>query len=111
MLSGPQELPDEQAGVVALAGQQVSPGPPHLMQRLSWQVWPAPQVAVYPDPQQGWLRLPQPVQLPPVQVPASDESWPQVCPGATHEPPKQQAPPPQVLPVQQAAPGAPQVLQ
>jgi hypothetical protein len=51
------------------------------------------------------------VQEPPVQVPASDEAWPQVWPAATHAPPKQQAPPEQVLPVQQAAPAAPQAVQ
>jgi hypothetical protein len=46
VLSRPQPKPLEQAGVVAVAGQQASPAPPQRMQRLSWQVWPGPQVAV-----------------------------------------------------------------
>jgi hypothetical protein len=64
-----------------------------------------------PPPQQGWLRPPQPEQLPLVHVPASDEGWPQVWPAPTHDPPKQQAPFEQTSPRQQTLPGVPQLAQ
>jgi hypothetical protein len=68
------------------------------------------QVAVLPLPQQGWFGPPQPEQLPPMQVPAAADV-PQIWPGPTHEPPKQQPPSAQTSPVQQVLPGPPQVLQ
>jgi hypothetical protein len=57
------------------------------------------------------LAPPQPEQLPPAQVPAIDEGTPQVWPGPTQLPPKQQAPAEQTSPVQQAPPGVPQLVQ
>lgn len=81
------------------------------MQRLSWQAWPGVQVAVKPLPQQGSPVPPQPEQRPPEQTPAIEVGMPQIWPLPTQEPPKQQAPPPQVLPAQQGPPGVPQGLQ
>jgi hypothetical protein len=58
--------------------------------------------------QQGPPSVPQPEHLPAVHMPRL--LWPlaHIAPGATHEFPKQHAPPAHVEPAQQTVPGSPQ---
>ena len=70
---------------------------PLMRQRLLTQQPAAPQVLVW---QQAWSLPPQATK------PPFEHTMPEVAgaplPDATHEPPLQQPPPPQVLPAQQA---------
>lgn len=97
---------------VASNAQHGSPTPPHGAQvwLLSLQVEPAPQVMVLAELQQAWSRCPQPVHLPPEQVPPKARSMVmQASPSAMQVPPLQQ-PLAQTSPAQQTSPSPPQCL-